>query len=102
MSTSNSTINSSLSTRLICSFPLSYSLPLWLTDRWKQRNEDRKFLYLGYLLKTIKANLPRWTIEVMFHEENLEPCMLKASLQVGEEQGREERVMMMYSVVMLV
>ena len=48
---------------------------------WQKRNEDRKFLYLEYTLKTIKSNLPLWTIEVMFHEENLEPCMLKASLQ---------------------
>lgn len=47
-----------------------------------QRDEDRKFLYLEYLLTTIKTNLPRWTIEVMFHEENLEPCMLKAALKV--------------------
>jgi len=46
-----------------------------------QRDEDRMFLYFEYMLKTIKSNLPKWTIEIMFHVETLEPCMLKSSLQ---------------------
>jgi hypothetical protein len=41
------------------------------------------FLYFEYMLKTIKTNLPKWTIEVMYHVETLEPCMLKSSLQVN-------------------
>lgn len=55
------------------------------TSRYKmvvyQRNEDRKFMNFEHMLKSITTSLPKWSIEVMFHEEDLEPCMLKSVLQ---------------------